>query len=257
MKTVLYEFPRIGHLGMTLMVIVSVAGFPSRVYAQVAGEGTASSTPRIVTRATETVEITPDRAMITVSVETKDRTAAGAGALNARIQTAVLDTLKKLGIASAQLRTSGVQINPEYQYPQNARPILIGYRAANSIRVEIRSLALVGGTIDGALAKGAARVDGLSFFASDTELATREAYKKAVTRARLDAEAVAQAAGGRITGVIEIVVNPGYQAPEPPMVAMAMARGVAADAPTPIEAGTSTIMVTVEAKFRFEGSGSR
>ena len=216
-----------------------------------------AETSRIVTRATETVEVTPDRAMITVSVETKDKTAAGAGALNARIQTAVLDTLKKLGIAGAQLRTSGVQINPEYQYPPNGRPILIGYRAANSIRVEIRSLALVGGVIDGALAKGATRVDGLSFFASDTELATREAYKKAVTRARLDADAVAQAAGGRIAGVIEIVVNPGYQAPEPPMVAMAMARGMEADAPTPIEAGTSKITVSVEARFRFEGTGSR
>jgi len=126
-------------------------------------------TSRIVTRATETVEIAPDRAMITVAVETKERTAAGAGAANARIQAAVIDTLKKLGIASAQLRTSGVQINPEYQYPPNARPILTGYRATNSVRVEIRQLGLVGGVIDGALARGATRVDGLSFFASETE----------------------------------------------------------------------------------------
>jgi len=222
-----------------------------------AGHHATESPARVVTRATETVEVAPDRAMITVSVETKDRTAAGAGALNARIQTAVLDTLKKLGIAPAQLRTSGVQINPEYQYPQNGRPILIGYRGANTIRVEIRSLALVGGAIDGALAKGATRVDGLSFFASDTELATREAYKKAVTRARLDAEAIAQAAGGRIAGVIEIVVDPGNQTPEAPMVAMAMARGMAAEAQTPIEAGMGRVTVSVEAKFRFEESGTR
>lgn len=160
--------------------------------------------PLIVTRATETVEVTPDRAMITVAVETKEKTAAGAGALNARVQTAVLDTLKKLGIAAAQLRTSGIQINPEYQYPPNGRPILVGYRASNSIRVEIRSLPLVGGVIDGALAKGATRVDGLSFFASDTELATREA-----------------------------------------------------DAATPVEAGTSNVTVSIEAKFRFEGGGGR
>lgn len=223
-------------------------------------QGASSVTPMdpiIVTRATETVEVTPDRAMITVAVETREKTAAGAGALNARIQTAVLDTLKKLGIAGAQLRTSGVQINPEYQYPPNGRPVLIGFRAANSIRVEIRSLALVGGVIDGALSKGATRVDGLSFFASDTEVATREGYKKAVTRARLDAEAIALAAGGRIIGVREIVVTPGFQAPEPPVVAMAMARGIEADAPTPIEAGTSKVTVSIEAKFRFEGAGGR
>lgn len=214
-------------------------------------------TSRIVTRATETIEIAPDRAMITVAVETKERTAAGAGAANARIQASVIDTLKKLGIASAQLRTSGVQINPEYQYPPNARPVLTGYRATNSVRVEIRQLALVGGVIDGALARGATRVDGLSFFASETELATREAYRMAVTRARLDAEAIAQAAGGRITGVIEIVVNPGYQTPEPPMVAMAMARGIEADASTPVEAGTSKVTVSIEARFRYQETGAR
>ncbi|MFM8302139.1 MAG: SIMPL domain-containing protein [Gemmatimonadota bacterium] len=111
----------------------------------------------------------PDRATITVAVETREKSAAGAGALNARIQTAVLDSLKRIGIA----------------------------------------------------------------------------------------EAVAQAAGGRIAGVIEIVVNPGNQAPEPPMVAMTMARGMEADAPTPIEAGTSKITVSVEARFRFEATGSR
>jgi uncharacterized protein YggE len=216
-----------------------------------------SAHARIITRATETIEVTPDRAMITVSVETKDRTAALAGTMNARIQTAVIDTLKKLGIAPAQLRTSGVQITPEYQYPPNGKPILTGYRAANSIRVEIRQLTLVGGVIDGALARGATRVDGLSFFASDTELATREAYKKAVTRARLDAEAIAQAAGGRIAGVLEIVVNPGYQAPEPPMMAMAVARTMEADTPTPVEPGTTRISVSVEVRFRFQESGVR
>lgn len=206
---------------------------------------------RIVARASESVEVTPDRAMITVAVETKDKTAAGAGVVNARIQTAVLDTLKKLGIAAAQLRTSGVHITPEYQYPPNGRPILIGYQAATSVRVEIRSLILIGGVIDGALARGATRVDGLSFFSSDTELAIREAYRRAVTRARLDAEAIAQAAGGRIVGVIEIVANPSYQAPEPPM-AIGMARGQEADVQTPIEVGTSKVTVTIEARFRFQ-----
>jgi uncharacterized protein YggE len=248
-RTILSLKPR--HL---LFLATTFLGAPSFLTSQSTG-GVPPENPRIITRATETVEVTPDRAMITVSVETKDRTAALAGAMNARIQTAVIDTLKKLGIAPAQLRTSGVQISPEYQYPPNGKPILTGYRAANSIRVEIRQLTLVGGVIDGALAKGATRVDGLSFFASDTELATREAYKKAVTRARLDAEAIAQAAGGRIAGVLEIVVNPGYQAPEPQMIAMAMARTMEAE--TPVEAGTTKISVSVEVRFRFQETGIR
>src|SRR5690349_11677026 len=66
--------------------------------------------PRIVTTATEEVEIAPDRAVLTFQVETRARTAAAAGSENARIQAAVLDTLRRVGIASAQLKTQGVSI---------------------------------------------------------------------------------------------------------------------------------------------------
>ena len=60
--------------------------------------------------ASESVEVTPDRATITVAVETREKSAAGAGALNARIQTAVLDSLKRLGIAEAVAQAAGGRI---------------------------------------------------------------------------------------------------------------------------------------------------
>ncbi|MFM8567301.1 MAG: SIMPL domain-containing protein [Gemmatimonadota bacterium] len=215
----------------------------------------AAPTGQIVVSATEEVEVTPDRARLTLAIETRAHTAAQAGSDNARIQTAILDTLAKLGIPAAQLQTVGVSVQPEYEYPtQGGRPIVVGYVARNGVRAELRRIALIGTVMDAGLAKGANRVDGLEFFASNTEQVRRDALKAAVQRARLDADAMATAAGGRIVGVIELTTG----APVTPQMEfgpqLMMARGAAAaDTPTPIEAGTIKVVVTVVARFAYGG----
>ena len=212
-------------------------------------------TGQIVVSATEEVEVTPDRARLTLAIETRARTAAQAGSENARIQTAILDTLAKLGIPAAQLQTIGVSVQPEYEYPsQGGRPTITGYVARNGVRVELRRIALVGTVMDAGLAKGANQVDGLQFFASNTEQVRREALRVAVQRARQDADAMAMAAGGRITGVIELTTG----APVSPQTEfgpqLMMARGASiADTPTPIHAGTLKIVVAVTARFGYGG----
>jgi len=210
---------------------------------------------QIVVSATEEVEVTPDRARLTLTIETRARTAAQAGSDNARIQTAILDTLAKLGVPAAQLQTVGVSVQPEYEYPsQGFRPTITGYVARNGVRVELRRIGLVGTVMDAGLAKGATQVDGLHFFASNTEQVRRDALRAAVQRARQDADAMAMAAGGRIIGVIELTTG----APVTPQMEfgpqLMMARGAAvADTPTPIEAGTIKVVVTVTARFSYGG----
>lgn len=222
--------------------------------AQAQVPATVNAPPRIVTTATEEVEIAPDRAVLTFTVETRARTAAAAGTENARIQAAVLDTLRRVGIASAQLRTQGVSISPEYEYPrEGGRPTVVGYQAQNSIQVEVRQISLIGTVIDAGLSRGATNVAGLRFFASSTESATREAMRKAVQRARADADAIAEAAGGRIGGVLEITANPGSSGPVAPEMFASVRMSVAdqANAPTPIESGVLKVIVSIEARFLF------
>ena len=237
--------------GAALLLLLSTAP----AVAQSTPAPTAASAPsRIVTVATEEVEIAPDRAVLTFTVETRSRTAAAAGTENARIQAAVLDTLRRVGIASAQLRTQGVSISPEYEYPrEGGRPTVIGYQAQNSIQVEVRQISLIGTVIDAGLSRGASNVGGLRFFAASTESATREAFRKAVLRARADADVIADAAGGRIGALIEIVASPVSAAPVFREMAMAMAASAEArsDVTTPIESGVLKVVVSVEARFVF------
>lgn len=238
---------RVMRVALAILALTPWATMPAQ------GGAATSAPPMIVTTATEEVEVAPDRAVLTFSVETRGRTAAAAGTENARVQAAVLDTLRKLGIASAQLRTQGVSINPEYEYPrEGGRPTVVGYQAQNSIQVEVRQIALIGTVIDAGLSRGATNVGGLRFFASSTEAATRDAMRRAVIRARADADVIAEAAGGRVAGVISITAHPGATDPIVPemVTTMAMRSVQKADTPTPIETGVLKVVVSIEARFQ-------
>lgn len=217
------------------------------------GTAVAKPAPQIQTSATEFVEITPDRAVISFSVETRGRTAAAASAENARIQSAVLDSLRRLGVPQRDIRTQGLSVMPEYQYPRDGgRPTVIGYQARNTIQVELPADEKVGSVIDAALAKGVTSVGGLHFFAKDPEPARQEAMKKAVARARADAEAIAAAAGGRLGAVIELVAS--SESPDVRQMnfaPMMMARAERGDASTPVEPGVVRVTAVISAKFEF------
>lgn len=194
---------------------------------------------------------TPDRALVTVGVQTRAATAAAAAAENARKQTAILDTLRKIGYRPEQLSTAGYNVSPEMQYDQQGqRPRVIGYVVSNTVRVEVREIDQAGRVIDAALAKGANEVHGLNFYLSDPGPSRRAAIADAVARARADAEALAAAAGGRLGQILELSTSPVgpimFQAK-----AMLEARAVASDVSTPIVAGEETVRASVQVKWAF------
>jgi uncharacterized protein YggE len=79
-----------------------------------------------------------------------------------------------------------------------------GYLAVHTLRVETERLDRIGALIDAALAAGANGVREVRYTSRDQESARRTAIAAAVARARTDAEAMAQAAGGRLGGLLEV-----------------------------------------------------
>lgn len=206
--------------------------------------------PQVVTAGRGEVDVQPDRARIEFGVETRASTATAAAADNSRRQRAVLDSLQKLGITQKQLQTANLRVTPEMVYPgQGQAPKVSGYVARNTVRVEVLRLEQTGNLVDAALAAGATTVAGLQFYSSRAAEARREALAKAVSVARLDAEAMANAAGYQLGGVLEISANPPSDGPvmyslaaaPSPRMAGAMAE------PTPINPGELKVveMVTV------------
>jgi uncharacterized protein len=204
--------------------------------------------PQIATSANGESRVQPDRATIVFAVETRAATAAKAGTDNARRQKAVLDTLRKLGLAEGQVSTSGYSVAPEMRY-DGKQPQVTGYVARNTVHADIRRIDQVGVLIDGALGAGSNVVSSLRFYSSKAEEARRNALADAVGKARSDAEAMARAAGGSLGTLIELSTS---AQPQQFGEEFAMARRATADAPqTPIEPGEQIVSVFVSARWAF------
>jgi len=196
------------------------------------------------------VKVTPDRATIQVSVQTKAPTAAAAATENARKQQAVIDALRSLGLGDKDISTTGYNVSPEQRYEPNREPVITGYSVTNTLVVDIKNVAMVGKVIDAALGKGANMINSLLFYSSASEAARRQAIDIAVRKARLDAEAAAKAAGGALGDLLEITIGAVYT-PQPRYIAMAQVAGGVARDSTPIQAGDETIAVDLNTRWKF------
>jgi uncharacterized protein YggE len=204
--------------------------------------------PQIAVTGRGEVKVSPDRATIQISVQTRASTAAAAAAENANKQQAVLSALRAMGLGNDQLATVNYNLYPEQRYEQGKEPVIIGYTVTNTILAEVRKLSQVGPVIDAALSRGANMITSLQFFASNTETARRTAIATAIEKARADAEAAARAARGTLGTLLE--VNIGAYSPPPPRPMMMAQKGVA-PADTPINPGEETLAVEVATRWRF------
>jgi uncharacterized protein YggE len=233
------------------LVIVSAGALvasPRNAEAQVQ---TPTPSPQIVASGHGETRVVPDRATLTVSVETRGATAAAAGSENATRQRAILDAIRGVGIPSAQIATSGYNVWPEYAHQEGRAPRVTGYRAQNTVTVDVRQLDQIARVIDASLGAGATNIGGVSLYSSNVDSARRDALRSAVGKARADAEAMAQAAGGSLGALLELT-SVDYQVPTPRPLAM-MRVSAQADA-TPIEAGEQVVSATVTARWAFNPS---
>lgn len=206
--------------------------------------------PQISVTGRGEIKVSPDRATIQISVQTRAATAAAAAAENATKQQSVMTALRALGLGNDQLSTINYNVYPEQRYEQGKEPVIVAYNVTNTILVDVRKLNQVGPVIDVALAHGANMITSLQFYASNTEVARRSAIGIAIEKARADAEAAARAARGSLGTLLGIDIV-GYSPPPPrPMMVKQMAGG-AAQADTPINPGEETLSVEVNTRWRF------
>ncbi len=206
--------------------------------------------PQIAVTGRGEVKVSPDRATIQVSVQTRAATAAVAAAENANKQQAVLAALRSLGLTNDQFSTVGYNVYPEQRFDQGKEPVIIGYNVTNTILVDVRKLTQVGPVIDAALAHGANSISSLQFYASNTEAARRSAIAAAIEKARADADAAARAARGTLGSLLEINVSSYSPRPPQPMMQRAVAGGMA-QADTPINPGEEILSVEVSTRWKF------
>src|SRR5450759_3115025 len=206
--------------------------------------------PQISVTGRGEVKVSPYRATIQISVQTRALTAATAAAENANKQQSVMTALRALELGNDQLSTINYNVYPEQRYEQGKEPMIVAYNVTNTILVDVRKLSQVGPVIDAALAHGANMITSLQFYASNTEAARRSAIATAIEKARADAEAAARAARGSLGTLLEINIGAYLPPPPRPMMMLRSAGGVA-QADTPINPGEETLSVEVSTRWRF------
>ena len=208
--------------------------------------------PTITVNGEATIAAEPDQAQIDIGVTTQARTAPEASKENAERSARVLAEVKKFLGKGDDARTSGYALNPQYRYPKDGKPEIVGYVANNMVRIKTARVDDVGKLIDAAMQAGANNINRLLFTLKDEEAIRLEALRQASAKARAKAEAIAASLGLRVVRIS--AVNEGERSFQPMLRQAPMARAEAAAAPTPIEPGTvevrSTVALTIEVADR-------
>jgi uncharacterized protein YggE len=144
---------------------------------------------------------TPDVASVTIGVELHDKTAEKAMNRNSEIMQKVIQAVKKMGIQEEDMTTIGVNLYPQYNYPQEGAPEIVGYYASNQVIVTVREIQKVSDLIANATTAGATSIQGVRFDVSPGNKAKMEALNDAYANAKTKAEALAAAMGVRLKEV--------------------------------------------------------
>ncbi|MEO6865343.1 MAG: SIMPL domain-containing protein [Gemmatimonadaceae bacterium] len=241
---------------MLLNKIIAVSLFP---VAALAAQGTPiqpvqpmqrEPLPTIASSASADARFTPDRATVSIAVQTRASTASAAAAENATKQNAVLSSLRALGMTNDQLSTTGYSVNPEYRYSPNNTPTLTGYTVTNTVLADVHDLRQIGKVLDTALANGSNVISSLDFYASNTDSARQLALADAVAKARAEADIAAKAAGGTLGALIHLSIGGGSSSPPPRPMFMAKA-AIAGAQDTQINPGQQTVTVSASGDWRF------
>ncbi|MCL2400794.1 MAG: SIMPL domain-containing protein [Defluviitaleaceae bacterium] len=163
----------------------------------------AQSSNTIVVNGEGVISIEPDVARISLGAETQDNNPLTAQNRNSTIMSAVIDSLKALGIDESDIRTTNFSMHPIHDWRNNER-VHRGYQVTNMINVTVRDLELIGSVLTAASEAGANLSTHISFGLLDGTSAYNQALALAVTNATGKAQAIAQSLGRTLGSAINV-----------------------------------------------------
>lgn len=195
------------------------------------------------------VSVRPDQVKIDVGVTTQAETAQASAEQNAAKTEVVLNALRQLLGASADIKTISYSVTPNYRYPAGGgTPTLLGYTTSNAVEVTVADSTVAGKVIDTATQAGANTVTGLRFTLRDPAPARSQALRLATQQARSNAESIAMGLGGRLGSIVSAEESSAVR----PVTATDSRAGIAAATPTPVETGMVEVRATVVVEIELQ-----
>ena len=171
-----------------------------------------------------------------------------------RAMSRVLASLKDHGVEKGDVQTTGLSMDPVYDYPNYGPPVLRGYHVSERARVLVDDLKEGGAAVTSAVAAGGndVRVDDLKLLVGDTDAVMERARDAAVAEARAKAEQYAEASGGDLGDVVTISEVRAEPLPTPVEQYDDLGATLDRAAAVPIRAGRDEASVTVRIVWDLE-----
>lgn len=246
---------------LTAYLLGGAGGGPTAAQAQpqdpaaTAEEGRDAGTLRMV--GSGEVTVVPDQLTFALSVTDKQPDLYQALSNASATMDRVLTALRRHGVRTADVQTTGLQMYPEYDYPSYGPPVLTGYRVTQRARVTVRDLAQGGQAVTTAIETGGngVRASDLRLSVSDPAAALDRARDAAVEDATARAERYAAATGQELGDVLALREVTGDRSSHRRDWSVALQRAAYDElASMPIRAGKEDLGIKVEIVWAFAGS---
>jgi uncharacterized protein YggE len=195
------------------------------------------------------VSAAPDLARVVLGVESRKPTMEPARAEVAATVDRVLALARDLKIDPKYVNATRVQIQPEYRWNENDRErVLLGYVVSRQVEIELKDLDKLGALLERAVDAGVNQVGDPMLDSSRRKELEREAMTKALEDARLNAEALARAAGAKL-GQPRMLAASGGTPPVPLYRARLAQMDMAAAQEATYQAGDMKFSASVNAEY--------
>lgn len=185
-------------------------------------------------------------AQVRLGVEVQGKTAEVVQQEVAERSSAVVDLLRSRDVQN--LQTTGVRLYPNYTYENRVRR-LEGYRGSNLVSFEVAT-EQAGPLLDEAVTAGATRIDGVSFVASESAIATarQQALQEATKEAQEQADIVLTALELTQQEIVGVQIN-SVDTPTP--IPLATNARLAQAESTPVIGGEQEVQASVILQIRY------
>ena len=172
--------------------------------------------PMITVSGEGKVKVAPDKALISVSIETKGTKAEEVKRENDKKMDAILKFIKKTNIAKEDFQTQRVSLNPNYDYEKKKH----NYIATQTVQILLKDLSQYDVLMEGLVDEGINRIDNVEFKSSKMKELQSDARKLAIKDAKAKAEDFVSVLGQKTGKALLISDNSQIYVPQPRMYAM-------------------------------------
>jgi uncharacterized protein YggE len=270
-------------LGCVVAVVVLALGYAAVSYANSFGKSIPPSSFRSFSVSGDgKATAIPDVAEFSFQVVTEGgNDIATLQATNTDAVNKAIAFVKSDGVADKDITTESYDVSPRYQtYDCSPTPVvysaptqsvsgietvtqvaapacppasIVGYTVTQSVDVKVRDFSKIGDIMNGVVKNGANDVGALSFTLDDPTTVQNEARADAVTKAKAEAQAIAQESGFKIGRLLSVQESGGYQPAAYNMAqsSVVMKASDAAAAPV-IQPGSQEVDETMTLQYEIE-----